>query len=60
MFRVSFCFAAFRVSFTEKVYSYGEGDPDAEVCLVGVGEIAQQATATVSSTLEGTATGSSL
>ena len=47
----------FAVQFTEDDYSYVEGDPNARVCLEGNGEIAQPATATVSSLAQGTATG---
>ena len=47
----------FRVRFTEEDYSYEEGDPTARVCLLGVGEIAQPATATLLSLATGTATG---
>ena len=49
--------AVFTVQFTEDDYSYVEGDPNARVCLEGIGEIAQPATATVSSLAQGTATG---
>ncbi|CAI8024993.1 Extracellular matrix protein FRAS1, partial [Geodia barretti] len=42
--------------FTEDDYSYVEGDPNARVCLEGIGQIAQPATATVSSLAQGTAT----
>ena len=51
------CFTVFTVEFTESDYSFDEGDPNAEVCLQGSGEIAQPATATVSSLQTGTATG---
>lgn len=47
----------FVVSFAESVYSYSEGENGSEVCLNGVGEIAEQATATISSLAQGTATG---
>ena len=47
----------FTIQFTEDDYSYVEGDPNARVCLEGVGEIAAPATATVSSLPQGTATG---
>ena len=49
--------SVFTIQFTEDDYSYPEGDPDARVCLEGSGEIAQPATATVSSLPQGTATG---
>jgi hypothetical protein len=47
----------FTVQFTEDDYSYVEGDPNARVCLEGIGQIVQPATATVSSLAQGTATG---
>ena len=47
----------FVIQFTEEDYRFDEGDPDAEVCLQGTGEIAQPATATVSSIDIGTASG---
>jgi len=47
----------FVVSFAEEDYSYEEGDSAARVCLVGEGEIAREATATVSSVPSGTAQG---
>ena len=49
--------AVFTIQFTEDDYSYVEGDPNARVCLEGVGDIAAPATATVSSLPRGTATG---
>ena len=53
----NFSLAVFTIEFTEDDYSYVEGDPNARVCLEGIGEIAQPATATVSSLAQGTATG---
>ena len=44
------------VNFTEEDYRTREGEP-ADICVEGIGEIAQPATATVSTTTGGTATG---
>ena len=51
------CCVVFMIEFTEEDYSFDEGAPDATVCLQGIGEIAQDATAIVSSLNTGTATG---
>ena len=56
-FLLHISFTVFTIEFTESDYSFDEGDPNAEVCLQGSGEIAQPATATVSSLQTGTATG---
>ena len=40
-------------------YRYEEGEPDAQVCLEGEGEIAQTASAIISSPSQGSATGKS-
>ena len=50
----------FTIRFAEVEYSYEEGDTSAQVCLVGVGELAQQAMATIFSPLRGSATGESV
>ena len=49
--------AEFIISFSEGVYRYREGEASAEVCVVGVGEIAQEATVILSSLAVGTANG---
>ena len=46
----------FMIQFAEVVYNYVEGDPNAQVCLQGTGEIAQPARVTISSVSGGTAT----
>ena len=45
------------VEFTEEIYRYTERDFNAEVCLVGIGEIEALALANVSSVPIGTASG---
>ena len=52
-----FCCVVFVIEFTEEDYSFDEGESNAMVCLQGIGEIAQPATATVSSLNTGTASG---
>ena len=47
----------FVVSFVTGDYTYEEGDSDAEVCLIGVGEISRMASATISSLDSGSARG---
>ena len=56
---IELCFhsSGFVISFAEEDYSYKEGDPDAQVCLIGEGEITTEAAATVSSVPSGTAQG---
>ena len=44
------------VHFTEEDYRTSEGEPT-NICVEGVGQIAQPAMATVSTTIGGTATG---
>ena len=57
LYKDNISLAVFTIEFTEDDYSYVEGDPNARVCLEGIGQIAQPATATVSSLAQGTATG---
>ena len=47
----------FMVNFVEVDYRYEEGEGDSDVCIEGVGLIAQPVTITVSSLNNGTATG---
>ena len=50
------CTTVLMVQFTEEDYSTSEGEP-AEICVEGIGQIAQPAMAIVSTTTGGTATG---
>ena len=50
------CTTVLLVRFTEADYRTREGEP-AEICVEGIGEIAQPAMATVSTTTDGTAIG---
>ena len=50
-------YTGFTVRFMEIEYRYEEGEPDAQVCLEGEGEIAQTASAIISSPSQGSATG---
>ena len=50
------CTTVLLVQFTEEDYRTREGEP-AEICVVGIGQIAQPAMVTVSTTKGGTATG---
>ena len=56
-YKVSISCAVFIIRFSEEMYQFVEGVGSAEVCLVGEGELAQQAMASLSSPPQGSATG---